>query len=209
MDNLRQKECNCEDVYKYGRKICCPHEKCDAIVKKTNKQCDNKGIYPQNNEWYCGLHVKDKNIAEEILKNTRLLKNIDNYENIKLKIIEYTAGFLDADGCFKCSKTNNSYHIYISATQSEKGVSCLHFLWNNFGGSVILSYHAQGNRQTQYTWKLNGQYAINFCKIIINSIILKKREVIIISQFPILHINKVKYAAENNNEIIGFEFKKN
>lgn len=115
---------------------------------------------------------QDKKQLSEVIKN-----NLRSYKRPELNdnhvdVIQYAAGFSDTDGCFQIK--NNTPTFYIG--QAEKGINALHFLHTKFGGTIYL--HKEGNEkhQTSYDWRLSGYDAINYAKLVLPHLIIKKRE---------------------------------
>jgi hypothetical protein len=117
-------------------------------------------------------------MSDRIQKNVRPFKEPD-WNDIPIEVIQYAAGFSDTDGCFQIHNNSPSFHI----SQAEKGVDALHFMHNHFGGAIYL--HKEGNEkhQTSYDWKLTRQNAIEYSKLLIPHLLIKKREAEVIINF--------------------------
>ena len=67
--------------------------------------------------------------------------------------IEWVAGFLEGEGCFKAGQREMS----VEAAQVD--MEPLLKIQSLLGGSVYLHSRASGNRQTSHIWKVNGTRA--------------------------------------------------
>jgi hypothetical protein len=107
-----------------------------------------------------------------IIKQTiRARKNIElsAYKDIPQEIIDYAAGLIDADGEIQMDQ--------LSISQAQKGVDCLHFIYDNFGGQVIvLPCKDPEKHQIAYEYQTFGPYMRNFLEVINKSLVIKKRE---------------------------------
>lgn len=95
-----------------------------------------------------------------------------DFTHVSQDAIDYAAGLIDADGNVSDVATR------ISITQSLRGIDCLYFMYDTFGGRIDL--HKEGNEQhqTSFTWVIAvPTYSNAFCKRIVDSLLLKKREV--------------------------------
>lgn len=141
----------------------------------------------------------DELIKQNIREYTKL-----NLENINIEKFQYAAGFTDTDGCFLVSDKNN---LRCQIEQAEKGIDALHFMFNNFGGSITL--HKKGNEkhQTSYMWILLGKDAQEFAKYIFPYLLIKKREAKLFIKFPLMNLHTKSVRAINNvtKEILIFE----
>ena len=108
---------------------------------------------------------------EKIVNATvRPLVDVD-FSRAPREIIDYAAGLLDADGCIQVKS--------VSISQSQRGVACLHFIYDNFGGEIeTLCHTGNANHQQAYEWRLRGPRALQFAVIVVDSLLLKKREAI-------------------------------
>jgi hypothetical protein len=107
-----------------------------------------------------------------IVKDTvRVRKNIDlsAYDKIPKDIIDYAAGLIDADGEIQMDQ--------LSISQAQKGVRCLHYIYEHFGGQIIaLPCQKPEKHQIAYEYQTFGAYMRSFLKVIQSSLIIKKRE---------------------------------
>ena len=145
---------------------------------------------------------KDSNLRECIHIN--LQTTIYNHN-----VLNYTAGFIDSDGCFKVNKDkhSNSMSVIIEISQSLKGIESLYFIYNNFGGSINLQLKETDKHQSAYVWSINGEQAILFTNLIKDYLLLKKREAIRFLEFPYKNIKIIPIIATNKltHETITFE----
>jgi hypothetical protein len=113
----------------------------------------------------------EKELSDVIKNNLRKYKE-PNYYDVPIEFIQYAAGFSDTDGCFQVC--HNTPIFYIG--QAEKGINALHFMYEKFGGTIYL--HKEGNEkhQTSYDWKLSGSDAIEYAKLVLPDLLIKKRE---------------------------------
>jgi hypothetical protein len=134
-----------------------------------------------------------------------------NFKNKEFNedVINYTAGFIDSDGCFKINKDNqsDSMSVSIDISQALKGIESLYFIYNHFGGSINLQLKETDKHQSAYNWSINGEQAILFANIIKDYLLLKKREAIRFSEFPYKNIKIIPIIATNelNNETVLFD----
>lgn len=140
---------------------------------------------------------------ETIKDNLRARKPFDA-SKASIETLQYAAGLSDTDGSFQISL--NAPRFYIG--QSEKGIGCLHFMYDAFGGEIIL--HKKGNEkhQTCYQWILYSKDSFDYCCKIKEYLILKKREAAAIVEFPIDNRlgMPVKYEAINETgQILTFK----
>lgn len=137
-----------------------------------------------------------------IKANTRPYKEC-TFTDIPIEHIHYAAGLSDTDGCFQiCS---NSAKFYIG--QAEKGIDALHFMYDTFGGVIYL--HKKGNEkhQTSYDWSLYGENAIQYSKIIMDYLLIKKREAEVLIKCPLIYKNRIYLICNNKTtgDVIEFD----
>lgn len=134
--------------------------------------------------------------------DTDIEKNLRNpiskrYDDIDEKILQYAAGFIDADGCLKVCKGAGKYKVQFAVDQSEKGVAAIHFLYDNFGGSINLHMKGDEKKQTSYSYVLNGDDAIYFFSKISKYLLLKKNQALKILEFPNNNLLIIPIIAKN------------
>jgi hypothetical protein len=114
-------------------------------------------------------------------------------------ILNYTAGFIDSDGCFKINKDKQSESMSVSVdiSQALKGIEGLYFIYDHFGGSINLQLKETDKYQSAYAWSINGEQAILFANLIKDYLLLKKREAIRFSEFPYKNIKIIPIIATN------------
>ena len=98
-----------------------------------------------------------------------------NFTNIPLESIQYAAGFSDTDGCFQVSRQRLKFYI----AQAERGIEALHFMYDTFGGIVVLHKIGNENHQTSYDWILYKEDASEYASLILQYLLIKKREAIV------------------------------
>ena len=91
-------------------------------------------------------------------------------------VMDYTAGLFDADGHIHSS-------TQVSICQSERGIKALHFVYEHFGGKIVVQVKANELHQAAYNWILNGQPCMQFAHILKDRLILKKREMILLLEY--------------------------
>ena len=137
------------------------------------------------------------------------LRDIQPFSNVDLTadILAYTAGIVDADGCFKINQSKTTYSLQFSMSQSLKGVAALQYIHHHFGGSINLQLEEEGNNQRAYTFSFNGEDVIKFAKIIHDHLLLKKREAIQVLEFPLGNMHIIPIIANNihSDEHLEFE----
>ena len=115
----------------------------------------------------------------EVIAQTIRSKKVVLFTNLSQNIVDYAAGLIDADGEIQCDQ--------ISISQAQKGVECLHFMYDHFGGQVVALPHKDGeNHQQAYEWSVFSDSLRLFAKTIVESLILKKREVIELIKYETL-----------------------
>ena len=139
---------------------------------------------------------------ELIQQNIRQYKKVD-YDKIEPEKIQYAAGFSDTDGSFLIAENNTKIQI----EQAQKGIDALHFIYDTFGGRIHLHKKGDDKHQTSYQWMLFGKDAIEFTKIMIPYLLIKKREAKIFIEFPLgnLHIKAVRTTNIKTKEIHEFD----
>ncbi len=139
---------------------------------------------------------------DEIIKtNLRKYKPPD-FTNISIEDLQYAAGLSDTDGCFQIKKSVPEFYI----AQAEKGINALYFMYEKFGGKIILHKKGNDKHQTSYDWKLYNEHAIEYAKIIIPYLLIKKREALVFIKFHTGAIVNTHIASNiNTNEIKKFD----
>lgn len=127
--------------------------------------------------------------------------------NIADDVLQYTAGFVDAEGCFKIIKNKEVVSIQFTISQSLKGVDALHFIYDHFGGSLLLQLEGDEKNQRAYQLNYNGNDAVGFAKVMLPYLIVKKREALKIIEFPNNDTRVIPIIATNKstNEVKRFE----
>lgn len=142
-------------------------------------------------------------IEEAIKANTRPYKEC-NFKDIPIEHVQYAAGLSDTDGCFQVS-TGNVAKFYIN--QAERGIDALHFMYDTFGGVIYL--HKKGNEkhQTSYDWCLHAKDAIDYSKLVMDYLLIKKREAEVLATFPLVNKHQVYLVCTNKTtgDIIEFD----
>ena len=136
-----------------------------------------------------------------IQSNVRPLRSITPYGNISKDIIDYAAGFMDTDGSYATNNVKNltTISMYVKIGQAERGIAALHFMYDNFGGTISLQKKASGNHQTAYDWILLNSDAMQFINLIVQSATLKKREALALQEFPLANTHEIPILARNTN----------
>ena len=118
------------------------------------------------------------------------LRKVIAFDNASRDVIDYAAGLMDADGKFQTD--------IISVSQAQKGVACLHFMYDNFGGQIVALPHKDGrNHQQAYEWQIFGDDLRAFARCIVGSLLLKKREALAIIDYETLPKLEKKAAREH------------
>lgn len=141
-------------------------------------------------------------IEEAIKLNTRPYKAC-NFTDIPIEHIQYAAGLSDTDGCFQVV-AGNQPKFYIA--QAEKGIDALHFMYNTFGGVIYLHKKGDEKHQTAYDWCLYAEDAIEYSKLVMNHLLIKKREAEVLIKFPLVYIDRVYVVCHNKNTGEEMEF---
>jgi hypothetical protein len=113
----------------------------------------------------------NKELSDVIKNNLRPYKE-PNYSNIALEVVQYAAGLSDTDGSFKISSNSPVFAI----EQAEKGINALHYMHECFGGAVYLHKEGNDKHQTSYTYLLKSNNAIEYAKLVLPHLLIKKRE---------------------------------
>lgn len=127
----------------------------------------------------------------------RPVKVVQYDENTPIIPQQYAAGFSDADGSFKCVKKDGNIGLQYSAAQSQKGIDALHYLYNHFGGSIMLQLEGDDKNQRAYAWVLNGEAAVEFARLVSKFLLLKKREALRFIDFPMQNLHMIPIIAKN------------
>lgn len=144
---------------------------------------------------------QEEDMSVRIKKNVRPYKE-PNWDNIQIEVIQYAAGFSDTDGCFQIHHNSPSFHI----GQAEKGINALHFMYENFGGAIYIQKQGNDKHQTSYYWCLTRQNAIEYTKLLIPHLLIKKREAEVLINFVTGRIMSITEAHNNETgEILQFE----
>ena len=115
----------------------------------------------------------------KVIAETLRARRVETFDNTSQDVIDYAAGLIDADGKMQTD--------IISVSQAQKGVACLHFLYDNFGGQVVaLSHNDNANHQQAYEWQIFSDSLRNFARRIVGSLLLKKREAIAVIDYEAL-----------------------
>jgi hypothetical protein len=135
------------------------------------------------------------------------INKTSNYELIDESILKYAAGLTDSDGMIGTNTDNNynSISIYVKIGQAEKGIECLNYMHNHFGGIINFHKEKTDKHQSSYNWLLFGIDAVKYCKILYPYIILKKKQFQIGSEFPYDNIKIIKLIACKNGEELFFK----
>lgn len=112
-----------------------------------------------------------KELSDNIKNNLRPYKE-PYYSNVDINVIQYAAGLSDTDGCFKINANCPIFDI----GQAEKGIDAIHFMYEKFGGVVYLQKEGNENHQTSYIWMLTSNNAIEYAKLVLPHLLIKKRE---------------------------------
>lgn len=128
-------------------------------------------------------------------------------DNMDENVLQYVAGFCDADSCFNINETKGNHTVQFSISQSLKGIKCLHYIYDNFGGSINIQLKENETRQRAYSYTLNGDDAVKFAKTIENHLLIKKRDASRIADFPIVSLHIIPIIATNtiNFQTIFFD----
>ncbi len=145
--------------------------------------------------------------SEDVDPYLRDIKTVD-YSEVDENAVQYAAGLTDADGSFKCNfngKTNLS--LQFSLSQSLKGMGALIYIHDNFGGSINLQLEGDEKNQRAYSWTLNGEDAKRFARLIVDHLLLKKREAVRFIEFPNQNLHVIPITAENatTGEVLVFD----
>lgn len=133
-------------------------------------------------------------MEDNILQNLRKYSK-PTFEDVPVENLQYAAGLSDTDGCFQI-KDGITPMFYIS--QAEKGIGALHFMYNAFGGEVTLHRKGNENHQTAYSWCLFGEDSKRYSEIISPHLLIKKREAILLVQFPLVKLIRSPIVAEHS-----------
>ena len=121
--------------------------------------------------------VPDPAVVAQTVRPARVV----SFDGVSQDVLDYAAGLVDADG---------ELQIYsVAVSQAQKGVACLHFMHDHFGGRVVALPHKDGeNHQQAYEWQIFGEGApCEFARRIVGSLLLKKREALVLIEYGGLH----------------------
>lgn len=108
--------------------------------------------------------------ADTIAATVRAQVDRRGFAALPKDTLDYAAGLFDADGSVA------PYTMSIS--QAQRGVACLHFVYDHFGGCIDpLQHDGKEEHQQAYEWRISGKAALEFAEAVIGALLLKKREV--------------------------------
>jgi hypothetical protein len=119
--------------------------------------------------------IPDPAVIAQTIRESKVI----TFEDVSQDVVDYAAGLVDADGKVQTD--------IISVSQAQKGVACLHFMYDNFGGQVVaLPHKDEENHQQSYEWQVFSNTRRAFARCIVNSLLLKKREAIAMIEYETL-----------------------
>ena len=74
-------------------------------------------------------------------------------------------------------------------------------MYDTFGGVITLHKKGNDKHQTSYDWSLHGEDAIEYSKLIMEYLLIKKREAAALIKFPLVYKNRIYLIC--NNKITG------
>ena len=115
--------------------------------------------------------MSSTSVGEDIVAQTIRPCVIRVNFDVPQEIVEYAAGLFDADGEIQINE--------VSISQAQKGVACLHHVYEHFGGRVAaLPLLDPVNHQQAYELKWFGESSRDFIRKISVHLLLKKREAV-------------------------------
>ena len=113
-----------------------------------------------------------KSTDELIQQTIRTRRVLPSFDGIPKEVIDYAAGLFDGDGETQIDQ--------IAISQAQKGVTCLHFMYDHFGGQVVvLPIEDEENHQSAYEWQMFGDSMRSVLTLMKDSLLLKKREALL------------------------------
>jgi hypothetical protein len=94
----------------------------------------------------------------------------------------YAAGIIDGEGCLSITwhRTRNNYSIAATVGMADKGSPVLHALARRYGGRVRSRSKANDVCRAQIVWRLTGQRAAAFLRLIRPYLLLKTAEGVVV-----------------------------
>jgi hypothetical protein len=119
----------------------------------------------------------------------------------------WVAGFFDGEGCIQVTKSKNlqcrfgfSSQLYVTLTQQDPRP--LTAVKERFGGTIALDKNPHSDdRKTRYQvwrWRLIGQQALEFLKLIRPYCLVKGEQIDAVSEFPFKDARGLTYSGGNH-----------
>ena len=170
--------------------------KASSIVK--NKQI-TLGIEYRNNIKMCngrkGLSTEEKEKRKTFIDGMKKINHCSHEEhigntfldsnNLTENLLQYIAGFFDAEGCVYIHKSNFMLRIIIGQTNKD----VLNFIQNYFGGKIRKKTNIQQTdgykRKQSWTWELTSKNTTYFMECIKPYILEKKEQIEVAIKYQI------------------------
>ena len=120
--------------------------------------------------------------------------------------LAWAAGFFDGEGSVivELSKEKDCVHGYrtsLHANVTQTSLPCLQLFMERFGGSITTSENRTPNGRrwsVQYRWVVRNENAAAFLRLIAPYVIVKKEQVDVALQYPMVNAEGKKYGGRHN-----------
>ena len=123
-----------------------------------------------------------------------------------LLFIVWVAGFFDGEGSVfveiaKSQNARRGVRNLLTASITQTSLPCLNLIREHFGGNIIAITHSRRhnmNNSVCYIWRVRSKDALVFLETIAPYVVVKKEQVELALQYPLVSADGRKYAGPYN-----------